>query len=207
MDNSRTASVGLGEREPALRLSCRCAGVLQILQLSVKSGLIGVYHGSLFDNVQKNQSLWLPSQPDPPDTLDASTVLSIIGIALGVLFGIMGVGGVIPIWFAGLALFSCALLTVGTLWRSAWLSRRRTSTRAIIVSLVAVVYIAAATPAMLKLYRSVREVASPPAQPSPPRRTGDATATGDHSIANTGDGNKFTINDNKKRKRKPDQKR
>jgi hypothetical protein len=113
-------------------------------------------------------------------------------LAVGILFGVVGVAGAIPILFAVVALAASMLVASWALWRSQGLAGKTSTMRGLIVLIFGVIYCSAAYPAVTKLIREHRESATQPAIIQ------NATDCASNVI---GDGNKVSVNCDDKSKK------
>jgi hypothetical protein len=97
------------------------------------------------------QKIWLPSPPDAPKGLDRPAVLSVISLAATVLFGVLGIANVIPLYVLIPTLIVCAVFLFWALWQSEWLSKRGRAAKLAVLLGIGIVYLGMATPAVLKL--------------------------------------------------------
>lgn len=121
-----------------------------------------------------------------PSRVSNADLQFIVGIAIAILLGILGIAGVIPLWFALLSIALVLPWAGWALWRSQWLSSKGAFIRTTIVIVFVAVYSAAALPAIIKLTHQQEDHG--PATPVPSQSATDCSQNV------SGDGNKGSVN-------------
>jgi hypothetical protein len=129
---------------------------------------------ALSDNVAKSNKF----------SVSNSDLQFLIALAVAVLFGVLGVAGVIPPWFAVLTLLATMLVASWALWRSQWLAGRTLLLRGVIVLAFAIVFCSASYPAVAKLIKEHTESTVPTAN----QKAQDCSSNVD------GNGNNVSVN-------------